>query len=306
MRAAQLWQRTVHALFSLNRSTTLVIAGGLFAAIVVVDYVTPPQLNLTFLYVFVILLVCWNVGAIAGIVFAALASAIQFIVFSASMGMALDSFYLYVILGNRIFTFFLVVGLTVPLRQLYVREQRTSRIDFLTKLLNRMALYELIATELARNQRSGNPFSVAYIDCDNFKVVNDRFSHEEGDLLLRAVANAMKRMLRATDSVARLGGDEFVVLLPDTGRDTALEVMDRLRDELDRQMGESNWPVTFSIGLGVFNRPGLSPEEIIHSCDTLMYKVKDHHKNGLAWDLIDGQHAAPKPESRRRSTKPTS
>ena len=214
------------------------------------------------------------------------------------MGITLNPLYLYVILGNRVFTFLIVVGLTVPLRQLYDQEQRTSRIDFLTKLLNRMALYELIGTELARNMRSGNPFSVAYIDCDNFKDVNDRFSHEEGDMLLRASAKAMKRSLRATDAVARLGGDEFVVLLPDTGRETALEIINRLRDELDKLMEECHWPVTFSVGLGVFNRPGLSPEEIIHSCDTLMYMVKDHHKNGIACELITGRDVAQKPESK--------
>ena len=111
----------------------------------------------------------------------------------------------------------------------------------------------------------------------------------------------MKRLLRATDGVARLGVDEFVVLPPETGRDTALEIMDRVRDELDKAMRNGKWPVTFSIGLGVFNRPALSPEEIIHRCDALMYKVKDHRKNGLAWDLINGPDAAYSPESKRRA-----
>ncbi len=300
IKVVRLWQRAIHALFSLKRNTTLLIAGVLFAAIAAVDYATPPQLNLTFLYVFVILLVCWNVGATAGLVFAALASVMQFIVFPESRGLALQPFYRYVILGNRIFTFLLVVGLTIPLRQLYALAQRTSRIDFLTKLPNRMALYELIAAESARNQRTGNPFSVAYLDCDNFKDINDRLGHEEGDALLRSCANTFRRMLRATDAVARLGGDEFVVLLPDTGKDTALQIMDRIRDELDRRMLENSWSVTFSVGLGVFNRPGLSPEEIINSCDTLMYKVKDHRKNCLAWNLIGSRDAAHGPESNRR------
>lgn len=286
IKTARLWRETIHKLFSLKRNTTLLVSVALFSAIAVADYLTPPELNLTFLYVFVILLVCWNVGTRAGIVFAALSSAMQFITFSESMGLSLDPLYRYVALGNRAFTFLVVVGLTAPLRQLYEREQRTSRVDFLTNVLNRMALYELLSIELARNQRMGNPFSVAYLDCDNFKDINDRFGHEEGDLLLRAVARTIKRTLRITDAVARFGGDEFVVLLPDTGSDTALEIMGRLRTELDRLAAQGNWPVTFSIGLGVFNRPGLSPEDIVHRCDTLMYRVKNQRKNGLAWELV--------------------
>ncbi len=299
VKAVRLWQRIIHRLFSLERNTTLLISGVLFSAIAVTDYFTPPQLNLTALYAFVIVLACWNVGAVAGIAFAALASAMQFIVFSWDTGIYMDPLYRYVILGNRIFTFLIVVGLTVPLRQLYAREQRTSRMDFLTNVLNRMALYELLSIESARNQRTENPFSVAYIDCDNFKDVNDQFGHEEGDALLRTVAKTIKRILRVTDAVARLGGDEFVVLLPDTGSETALQIMDRLRHELDKLMAQNNWPVTFSIGLGVFNRAGLSPEDIIHRCDVLMYRVKDHRKNGLASELITGGDAALRAESKR-------
>ena len=304
IRTVRRWQRAVHWLFSLKRNTTLLISGVLFSAIAVTDYVTPPQLNLTAAYAFVILLVCWNVGAKAGIAFAALASAMQFIVFTGTTGIYLDPLYRYVVVGNRVFTFLVVVGLTVPLRQLYAREQKTSRMDFLTNVLNRMALYELLLIESARNQRTGNPFSVAYIDCDNFKDVNDQSGHEQGDALLRTVAKAIKRVLRATDAVGRLGGDEFVVLLPDTGSESALQILDRLRSQLDKLMAQNNWPVTFSIGLGVFNRPGLSPEEIIHRCDVLMYRVKDHGKNGLAWEMVTRGGAAPGAESKLHRPAP--
>lgn len=300
-KAVQLWQRNIHSLFSLGRSATLLVSGVLFTAIAVADYLTPPQLNLTFLYVFVILLVCWNVGAVAGIVFAALASAIQFIVFPGNAGVGLEPIYRYVILGNRVFTFLLVVGLTVPLRQLHAREQRTSRTDFLTGVLNRMALYELLAVESARSQRTGIPFSVAYIDCDNFKVVNDQSGHEEGDTLLRSVAKTIKRVLRVTDAVARLGGDEFVVLLPGTPSEIALQIMDRLRTELDIAMVADNWSVTFRIGLGIFSCSELSPEEIIQRCDTLMYGVKTLRKNGIDWELITADNVARSPELKRHA-----
>jgi diguanylate cyclase (GGDEF)-like protein len=298
IRTARLWQRNIHSLFSLGRNATLFISAVLFSAIAVADYITPPQLNLTFLYVFVILLVCWNVGAVAGIVFAVLASAMQFVVFPGNTGIGLEPIYRYIILGNRVFTFLLVVGLTVPLRELHAREQRTSRTDFLTGALNRMAMYELLAVESARSRRTGNFFSVAYIDCDNFKAVNDQFGHEQGDELLRSAVKTIKHVLRATDAVARLGGDEFVVLLPGTTSEAALLIMDRLRAELDSVMVANDWPVTFSIGLGVFNRSESSPEEIVHRCDTLMYGVKAYRKNGIDWELVTAGNAPQGAESK--------
>ena len=303
--AGHRWQIAIHELFSLGRVRTSFIAGVLFCAIAITDFLTPPQLNLSALYVFVILLVCWNVDAVTGIVFAILSSAMQFMVFSGSMGISLDPLFRYVIIGNRVFTFFLAVGLTVPLRQLFVREQRSSRVDFLTNLFNRMALHELLSIELARNQRTNIPFSVAYIDCDNFKYVNDQLGHREGDVLLKTVAGAMKRIVRGTDVVARIGGDEFVMLLPDTGRDTAIQFTDRLRTALNKMMVTNNWPVTFSIGLGVFDRSGLGPEDILQRCDTLMYQAKTNGKNNLAWELFSGADAGANPESLRLAQSTT-
>ena len=287
-KTVRLWQRFVHGLFAMRRDTTLAIAGVLFSVIFIVDSITPPQLNLTFLYVFVILLVCWNVGALAGILFALLSSAVQFFVFSEAQGLALPAFYRYIILGNRAFVFLLVVGLTVPLRQLYEREQRTSRTDFLTDALNRMALYELLVMESARSRRTGKPFSVAYIDCDRFKAINDLFGHEAGDALLRSVGKTIKRVLRLTDAVARIGGDEFVVFLPETDAEMAAQIIERLRAELAGVMSANQWAVTFSIGLGTFNQSEFSPEQIVQKCDALMYGVKGGEKNGIAAETFPG------------------
>ena len=146
--------------------------------------------------------------------------------------------------------------------------------------------------EIARYERTGIPFSVAYIDVDDFKPINDRFGHEKGDLLLCEIAKAVGRNLRKTDTVARLGGDEFVILFSASNLDAALPVMQRVRTELDALHTEAG-PVTFSIGLGAFSRPGLSPDEVIACCDSLMYRAKREGKNTIACDQFADTSAKP-------------
>src|SRR5207253_1943834 len=96
------------------------------------------------------------------------------------------------------------------MKGLYDRERRLSRIDPLTKIENRRALLESAERVKSHSDRQGLPLSIAYIDVDGFKELNDRFGHSAGDRLLVRVAVAIRKALRPTDTVARIGGDEFV------------------------------------------------------------------------------------------------
>lgn len=254
----------------------------LFVAFAALDYLTPPQLNLTLLYVFVILIACWNVGLGWGLAFAAMSFVMQIISFSEIDIASIKPFYFFVILGNRLFTFLLTVALAVPLRKLYEREQQTARIDFLTGVPNRKAFYDLLRVELARNQRTETPFAVAYLDLDNFKQVNDDFGHDEGDALLRVAADTIKAALRSTDTLARLGGDEFGILLPDADVETSAQSMARVKKALDAAMAKRGWNVTASIGLGSFDRPLMNSDGVMTVCDSLMYRIKRGGKSGIA------------------------
>src|SRR6266702_1406949 len=257
-RVQHAWQAAVQRLFALDFRQALTLCSVLFVIIAVIDYVTPPELNLTFMYVFVILLACWNLGLTWSLVFTALASGMQFLIVDQIKGDYISLMYLYIDLGNRFFTFLLIVALTVPLR-----------------------------TEIARYARTRVPFSVAYVDLDDFKAINDRFGYERGDLLLRKIVETVKRSLRQTDAVARLGGDEFAILFPASSIDAALPVMQRVRAELDA-LNQEGGSVTFSIGLGTFGRPGLSPDEVPTLCDSLMHRVKREGKKALVYDQFVG------------------
>jgi diguanylate cyclase (GGDEF)-like protein len=106
--------------------------------------------------------------------------------------------------------------------------------DELTGLYNRRHFIELAEIELSRSRRKTAPTSLAMLDIDHFKLVNDHFGHAVGDRALVEVARAMKDTLRGSDVSARLGGEEFVVLLPETTLDGALAVTERLREGVGR------------------------------------------------------------------------
>jgi diguanylate cyclase (GGDEF)-like protein len=282
------WQRHVQALFTMGRRTTLLVCTVLFVAIGIIDYVTPPQLNLTFAYVLVILLATWNLGAWAGAAYSLLASVMQFAMLMQLRAEAVPLFSVYwnAILINRVFTFFVVVGLTAPLRRLYDREHRQARVDALTGAVNRQHFLELLTLEVARSRRSGELFSVAYLDCDGLKAINDRLGHHEGDALLKSLVDGVRHALRVTDVVARLGGDEFAILFPQTEGSRAIQALERIRADVRRRFESHGWRSSLSVGAATFRKPAQGSEQIVAACDALMYRAKADGKDRIVYEPV--------------------
>ncbi|TWT36542.1 putative diguanylate cyclase AdrA [Posidoniimonas corsicana] len=182
--------------------------------------------------------------------------------------------------------FVVLVGMLTRLRIANENERRLARTDGLTGLLNAKAFRERAEEELARSVRREHCVSVAFIDCDNFKTVNDTLGHLEGDRLLAAIAAEMQESVRKMDVPARMGGDEFAVLLPETTEQQAEQVIARMRERLDAAMAANNWPVTFSIGVAVYETPPRSVDELIHGADELMYEVKADQKDAVVFRLV--------------------
>lgn len=150
--------------------------------------------------------------------------------------------------------------------------------DSLTGLHNTRSFYSHFNHEIARHSRSGLPLTVAYLDLDHFKAVNDTLGHAAGDDLLRAVGASLTSVLRQVDVVARLGGDEFGVLMPETGQEAASVVLPRVHAALSDRMratapGVEKAGVT--IGAVVYENPPESPDHAVSVADTLMYEGKD-------------------------------
>lgn len=183
--------------------------------------------------------------------------------------------------------FFLVSAfLVVRLRQALTAETELARTDFLTGAANSRAFYELAEHELERLRRYKRPLTIAYIDLDNFKAVNDRFGHQTGDLLLKAVAAVLRNRTRSVDAVARLAGDEFALLLPETGPEAAQVAVGRLQKALLTGMEEQKWPVTFSLGVVTYLSPPDNVQAMIQMADSRMYFAKRSGKNQIRWEVF--------------------
>jgi len=175
----------------------------------------------------------------------------------------------------RLGYFVLLAVLFDRLRLTIMDERDLARQDPLTGLHNRRAFEELSATEVERATRYGHPVSLAFIDLDHFKQVNDQFGHDTGDDLLRVVATTLLSTLRSSDVIARFGGDEFAVLMPETDPASAVIALEKSRLALAVRMSTNHWPVTFSIGLADGGREsGTTLPALLASADRLMYEAK--------------------------------
>jgi len=170
---------------------------------------------------------------------------------------------------------FMVVGLLLAeLKQALTHEKQLSRLDPLTSLMNARAFHEEAARILSVARRKKRPVTMAYIDLDDFKGVNDVHGHHEGDEMLRLVARAIRDTVRISDQCARMGGDEFVLLLPETGLDEARISLGRLSRALGDVLESSPHPVTASIGAVVFDTVSDGVDAMIRAADRRMYMAK--------------------------------
>jgi diguanylate cyclase (GGDEF)-like protein len=196
-------------------------------------------------------------------------------------------------IANRAVSYALVVALVARLRRLYKREQAVARIDHLTGVSNRLASYEALELEIARCKRNSAPFCLAYVDCDNFKLVNDSLGHAEGDGLLRRIAQALVRTVRKTDTVGRIGGDEFVVIFPMLEYANAPAVIGKLQLAVTHETSKHHRLITFSIGAGVFPTPPLSADDAMAFADHLMYQIKTSSGNAALLAEFAGTQREP-------------
>jgi diguanylate cyclase len=157
----------------------------------------------------------------------------------------------------------------------------TVRLDQLTGVLNRRGLDEAFTAEVSRFNRGGGSLSVALLDIDNFKNLNDTYGHQVGDTALKHLADVVKKTIRPTDIVTRLGGEEFVILLPDTNIEEAIVTMTRLQRTLTKEYFLGNNErllITFSAGIALYKKDEEQPD-VLSRADQAMYLAKKMGKN---------------------------
>jgi diguanylate cyclase (GGDEF)-like protein/putative nucleotidyltransferase with HDIG domain len=170
--------------------------------------------------------------------------------------------------------------------KLYQEVRLTSLTDALTGVGSRKLLEDKLQAECARTKRYKRKFSVAIIDLDNFKTINDILGHATGDDTLRKLAQCMKSQKRTSDVLARYGGDEFIILMPETKAQDAIRLLERIRDKVQEIKVVENLSMTISCGIAQsLSDAADSSRELIRRADLALYEAKSAGRNCIkVWD----------------------
>jgi diguanylate cyclase (GGDEF)-like protein len=182
----------------------------------------------------------------------------------------------------RLCLFLLAAFAVAALRRALVH----ARTDPLTGLPNSRAFHDAAETEIDRAHRYRRPFTIAVLDIDGFKRVNDQLGHARGDEVLKGVANALSGSLRASDVAARLGGDEFGLLLPEAGEEAARRALQKVLAALTAGARGLRPEVGFSIGAATFTIPPASLLVALVRADELMYSAKRSPGSGIRHEAL--------------------
>jgi diguanylate cyclase (GGDEF)-like protein len=254
------------------------VVGGLILA-GFVDFITGVEIRVYPLYFFPLSLASWQFGRGGAILATVFAKTIWALTnHKAGLQYSADNVWIFNTLTQAV-AFGTVAALMLLAKILLEREKVFSRTDSLTGLNNARAFYSAVAVATASCRRSKRPLTIAYIDLDNFKCINDRYGHSQGDAMLRDVASILTESLRATDIAARVGGDEFVVCFPETSKSQVAPILERLRAAIAAVHHAEECAISASIGAISWDIPLDNIDTMISAADETMYGVKKSGKN---------------------------
>ena len=259
----------------------------LWIAIIVADYVTGPQFSLTLFYLIPVGIAAWYLGWRNAVLNAVLGTLAWYAVdYTNGMSYSAEAVrYWNTIIRLGVF---LVMGYALAmLRYVLNHERDLARTDSLTGVSNWRHFSELATRELSRARRYRKPITLAYVDVDNFKRVNDSRGHDAGNAVLCEIAAVMQNTFRLTDVVARAGGDEFVILLPDQDQKGARVAIEKVERALGAMTDASNGVIGFSFGVVTANSAPMDVETMVQAADALMYDVKEAGKSGSRYSELE-------------------
>jgi diguanylate cyclase (GGDEF)-like protein len=265
-------------------TTILAIGFLMFVLLGFIDLETGYEISFSIFYLLPVIMVSWRGKKMYAVIISVL-SAVTWLWADLEAGHPYSHLAMPVWNSIMILGFYLIVVFTfLAIKALLEKEQSSARVDFITGVFNSRAFHEMAQKEINRAARFNHPVSMAYIDIDNFKQMNDAMGHGAGDVLLNSVAATIKQNIRSVDIVSRLGGDEFAILMPETDGENARTAINKVQKYLLGAVQQENWPVTFSIGVVTCHKL-CNLNEFIREADNLMYAVKESGKNGVEYKI---------------------
>jgi len=177
------------------------------------------------------------------------------------------------------------LGLAVANLKLRETLRNQSIRDPLTGLFNRRYMEETLERELRRAERSGGALGVVMLDLDRFKMFNDTYGHDCGDMLLRELGGVLKSVIRVGDVACRYGGEEFVLILPGADTEITRQRAERLRESVKRlfvsHRGQSVGSITLSAGIAAFPQHGSTGEVLLQAADAALYRAKSEGRDRI-------------------------
>lgn len=250
-----------------------------------IDFSTGIEYRVNSLYYLPLSLAAWTLGGPATMVTAAVCTAVWFACnYYGGLEYSSSSVWFVNIVMQGI-SFGIVGFLITTVRRALAQAEALSRTDAVSSLLNSRAFGSEAGQMLALARRHGRPVTLAYIDLDNFKAVNDTHGHRAGDAVLRRVGELLRTSLRTTDLAARIGGDEFAVLFAETGPEAAGPTIERLRSRL-AELHINGIEVKVSVGALCCVRPPVSIDAMLGRADRLMYGAKTGGKDRIRLEIV--------------------
>lgn len=286
-----------HRLQGLSRGNILALTVGLGAIVGIVDGVTGYEVAMSLFYLGPVAIAAWYGGRMAGMGTAVMSCVVWYVADLAAghpySHPGIPVWNALIRLGFFMTTSLLLTRLHTTMREL----SHLAAMDALTGLYGRRAFEERLQHDLVAAHRRHAPITIAYIDVDNFKTINDRYGHAQGDLVLRAIGRLLNHGIRKSDTAARLGGDEFALILPDTDSRGGRRLIEDISRQLEEASRGHGFAVTCSIGAVTFMAPGVSAARAVESADALMYEVKRQGKGAVAYRVLDGPDLSPVSEA---------
>jgi len=195
----------------------------------------------------------------------------------------------YIMLENVLSVLINLIGSMKTINQYVSNINSLATRDSLTGLLNRRVLSEMAESKIKEILRRKNKlekiFSLVFLDVDNFKLINDNYGHASGDTFLKNIANILRKNTRAEDIISRLGGDEFVIILDKFNIKQSIEIVKRIKNDLEILKKQDNKPlhkeISLSIGIVEYPKHGKNIKDLLSISDKMMYSGKKNGKNRI-------------------------